>query len=100
MRTIVDIPEDKIRLLDSWCKAEDISRAEAIRRAVDAFVKDIRKTRQKITIADAFGVWASRDDIGDGLVYQEKLRSEWDERDRMIDEWAAYLDKKRGESIP
>jgi hypothetical protein len=98
MRTIVDIPEEKIRLLDGWCKAEGISRTEAIRRAVSKLVEEVCNPRRKISIADAFGVWADRDDIGDALVYQEKLRAEWDERERTMDEWAAYLDKKRGES--
>jgi metal-responsive CopG/Arc/MetJ family transcriptional regulator len=38
-RTIIDIPDAQLRDLDASCKALGISRAEAIRRAVDAFLR-------------------------------------------------------------
>jgi metal-responsive CopG/Arc/MetJ family transcriptional regulator len=38
MRTIVDLPDEQLAALDAYTKSEGISRAEAVRRAVAAFV--------------------------------------------------------------
>ena len=35
VRTIVDLPQEQIRKLALFCRREKISRAEAVRRAVD-----------------------------------------------------------------
>jgi hypothetical protein len=37
-RTIIDIPTSQIRDLDARCRALGISRAEGVRRAVEAFL--------------------------------------------------------------
>jgi len=39
MRTIVDLPQEQIRKLALFCRREKISRAEAVRRAVDRFLR-------------------------------------------------------------
>jgi metal-responsive CopG/Arc/MetJ family transcriptional regulator len=39
MRTIVDLPQEQIRKLALLCRREKISRAEAVRRAVDRFLR-------------------------------------------------------------
>ena len=70
MKTLVDIPEKQIHSLAELCDKYNISRAEAIRRAIDLFIKN-NKTRP----VDAFGAWKNKSD--DGLSYQEKLRDEW-----------------------
>ena len=71
MRTIIDIPEDDIDALKALCEAERISRAEAVRRAVRAYVKGKQADEQD----EAFGLWKDRDE--DGLAYQQRLRDEW-----------------------
>jgi Ribbon-helix-helix protein, copG family len=38
VRTVIDLPEEQIKALDSYRKKERISRAEAVRRAVAAFL--------------------------------------------------------------
>jgi hypothetical protein len=38
VRTIVDLPEEQIKALDAYRKRHGISRAEAVRRAVAAFI--------------------------------------------------------------
>lgn len=53
-RTIIDIPESQLRDLDARCKALGISRAEAIRRAVDEF---LRGAKQEVRAA--YGLWSS-----------------------------------------
>jgi hypothetical protein len=53
-----------------------VSRAEAVRRAVAEHLRRHHTGEAK----RAFGMW--RDMAEDGLAYQERLRSEWDERER------------------
>ena len=51
-RTIIDIPEAQLRDVDSMCKLLGISRAEAVRRALQDFVK-----RNDDVNTDGFGLW-------------------------------------------
>ena len=76
MRTIIDLPTEQVESLDEWCRREGVSRAEAVRRAVAAHLRQHHTSGAK----RAFGMW--RDMAEDGLAYQERLRSEWDERER------------------
>jgi metal-responsive CopG/Arc/MetJ family transcriptional regulator len=72
MRTIVDIPADKLRALDRLTKRREVSRAELIRQAVDGFLRQQHDTDAE----DAFGIW--RHKRVDGLACQQALRQEWD----------------------
>jgi len=76
MRTIIDLPAEQVESLDEWCRREGVSRAEAVRRAVAEHLRKHPTGDAK----RAFGVW--RDMAEDGLAYQERLRGEWDERER------------------
>lgn len=73
MRSIIDLPEEQLDALAEICRREGISRAEAIRRAVAAYVE----TKTPGTPEEAFGLWAERGI--DGLDYERALRSEWEE---------------------
>jgi len=46
MRTIVDIPDEQLGALARLCEKQEISRAEAVRRAVDRLIKE-SKSEQK-----------------------------------------------------
>ncbi len=70
MRTIIDLPADQIDALDKICQREQISRAEAIRRAVSLLIR-----AGDPGDGVAFGLWRDRGE--DGLAYQERLRREW-----------------------
>ena len=72
MRTIVDIPEEQLDELKDFCEQEDISRAEAIRRAIQVFLKQVFPKEKE----EAFGIW--KDKTVDSLKYQKKLRDEWE----------------------
>jgi hypothetical protein len=81
MRTLIDLAERQIEDLSAICAARKLSRAEAVRQAVDAFIAQNRPSREA-----AFGLWKGQairlpgesDPLPeDGLGYQEKLRSEW-----------------------
>lgn len=71
MRTIIDLPDEQIRALDAICGQEQISRAEAIRRAVATMIRS-----RPAAEGQAFGLWSSRAE--DGVTYQQRLRREWD----------------------
>jgi len=71
MRTLIDIPEEDLRLLNQVAKKLSISRAEFVRRSVAA---SLAAHREKMNHA-AFGAWHGFAE--DGLAYQERLRSEW-----------------------
>lgn len=51
-RTIVDIPETQLAEIDRFCRTLGISRAEAVRRALEAYLE-----RTVDVQADGFGLW-------------------------------------------
>jgi predicted transcriptional regulator len=74
MRTLIDLPEDDIAWLDQAARERGRSRAALVRDAVARY----RRDSSGDAIDRAFGVWRNREDVGDGLAYQERLRREWD----------------------
>lgn len=74
MRTLVDLPEEDIQWLDAKAADERISRAALVRAAVAQF----RANESRKGIERYFGLWKRREDIGDGLDYQRKVRGDWD----------------------
>lgn len=73
MRTLVDIPEEDLKLLNGVVKTLDISRAEFVRRAISKSLEPHRRSQGQ----DVFGLWSSR--RVDGRKYQERMREEWQE---------------------
>ncbi len=86
MRAIIDLPDQQLDQLRAVCAREGISRAEAVRRAVEGYLK------RATTVAPpdaAFGLWrdkplpaatgAAQGQPSDpSLSYQQALRSEWE----------------------
>jgi len=70
MRFLADIPDADVEWLDMLAAEQGVSRAELVRRAVAAYRADASGD----AVDNAFGIWKSRDDIGDGLKYQRRLR--------------------------
>ena len=71
MRTLIDIPEEDLKLLTQVAKKLSVSRAEFVRQVV---ATSLAPHRQKMNHA-AFGAWP--DFPEDGVAYQERMRSEW-----------------------
>jgi len=71
MRTIIDLPEKQVAALGDFCAREKISRAEAIRRAVESLLTSQGKTHREAS----FGSWAPR---GNSRSVVDALRSEWE----------------------
>ena len=72
MRTIIELPQDQVNELAALCAREGVSRAEAIRRAVAAYLTVHRMSPDE----DAFGIWRSRN--LDGRAHEDRVRTEWD----------------------
>lgn len=73
MRTIVDLPDEQIDGLSRLCEREQISRAEAIRQAVQKYLSE---QEEAPPLESFFGIWKDRD--FDALEYEDKIRAEWD----------------------
>lgn len=72
MRTIIDIPATTLNEIDGLARSENISRAEAIRRAMIEYLQ--KRARPKPNAG--FGIWKSRKI--DALTHEDDLRSEWE----------------------
>ena len=75
VRTIVELSEAQIKALARLCRREGISRAEAIRRAVDKMVSRDEAAEAREGFQTGFGLWRGR--RTDGRGYVEALRAEW-----------------------
>ena len=51
-RTIIDIPDGQLREMNRVCRALNISRAEAVRRGVNAFLE-----RNQAVEGEGYGLW-------------------------------------------
>ena len=71
MRTIFEIPDEKVKELDRLCKAQKISRAELMRRAIDKYLLDTPLVRREAS----FGIWKKKKI--DSLKYEASIRKEW-----------------------
>ena len=80
MRIIVELPEAQIKALARRCRREGISRAEAIRRAVDKMVSGGEAAEAREGFRSGFGLWRGRQTDGRG--YVEVLRAEWEGKPR------------------
>ena len=90
MRAIVDLPDEQVAKLKSSCARLGISRAEAVRRAIDLFVVSEHNSQIAPSITKAFGLFAKRSGSTnktnpnikakskDGVQYQRALRADWD----------------------
>jgi metal-responsive CopG/Arc/MetJ family transcriptional regulator len=76
MRTLVDIPDDDLAVINKVVKAQSISRAEFIRRAIAQSLTAHRKAQIEKAREAAFGLLAGRSI--DGMEYQERIRQEWE----------------------
>jgi len=72
-RMIITISEQEKQWLGNYSKAHNISIAEAIREGISYLKESQSQALYQKTVNETMGLWAK----GDGLEYQEQLRSEW-----------------------
>ncbi len=78
MRTIIDLRVDQLAELDAIREKEHLSREEVVRRAVDIYLRE----RKRDAFRKGFGAWKHKN--LDGLEYTQKIREEWDDRERRL----------------
>ena len=72
-RTIVTISYEDKAWPESYSNISGISMAEAIRRGISQLKEREERNTFLTLVEETRGIWSK----GDGLSYQEKIRSEW-----------------------
>lgn len=75
-RMIITLSEEDKRWLASYSHAHQISVAEAVRKGIRKLKNDENNQTYRELVKSTSGVWKK----GDGLSFQEKIRSDWDLR--------------------
>jgi hypothetical protein len=73
-KTRITISDDEKSWLESYSRVRGISMAEAIRKAITRLREQEGQSMYQSLVAQTQGIWKE----GDGLEYQNKLRSEWE----------------------
>ena len=77
-RTIISIPEDEKKWLESYGRRNRISSAEVVRRAIREFRRKEPDRSLKAVLEETAGAWTSV--RGDSRSYIDRLRREWERR--------------------
>lgn len=72
-RTIITLPKEDKLWLEAYSKVHEISVAEAIRQGIQTLKNSEKEQTYRQLVMKTVGIWKK----GDGLEYQEKIRSEW-----------------------
>jgi hypothetical protein len=72
-RTIITLSDVERRWLANYTKSHGVSMAEAVRRGIACLKTSQSSDSYRTLVQRTRGVWSK----GDGLSYQERLRSEW-----------------------
>lgn len=75
MKALVEIPQTDLKALKPICELKNISRSEAIRRAIHSYILDNTIHADPNKADKVFGLW--KNSPVDGLNYQRKIRAEW-----------------------
>jgi len=73
MRVLIDLPDDELAELDGLARQNGCSRAAEVREAIRVH---LRSRSGNGWIGRGAGYWRDRDDIGDGVDYQRRLRDD------------------------
>lgn len=73
-RTIITLSDLERRWLTNYTKTHRVSMAEAVRRGIACLKASQRSGSYGAFVQRTKGIWL----MGDGLKYQERLRSEWE----------------------
>ena len=74
MRILTEIPDDDVKQLDAVASKKKSSRAAAIRDAVKLYL--VHNADNNDWIERWAGLWEHRDDIPDGVEYQQAMRED------------------------
>ena len=75
IRTVISLDEESKEWLDQQARAENVSTAEIIRTAVRKYRDE--KKREALPLSELLTQTSGMGKGEDGLVYQRRLRKEW-----------------------
>ena len=75
MPMTISLTEEQEERLAKLCREEDVSRTEAVRRAIARYLDEYRQARRREHRDDVFGMWRGRE--LSGLASERRLRDEW-----------------------
>ena len=75
-RTIITLSEEDKQWLESYSSLHHVSVAEAIRKGIRKLKADELQETYKAIVQESSGIWKE----GNGLAYQNNIRSEWDRK--------------------
>lgn len=78
MRTIIDLTDEQVRRLAEVCERERISRAEAIRRAVDGLLSQSESEQLAQKLRRAAEAWKAERNGETTDQYLGRIRAEWE----------------------
>ena len=73
MRTIIDIPDTQIKILDKLTSQKSVSRAQIIRDAINFYIANQNKNKK--AFEESFGVWKNKKI--NSIKYVQEIRNEW-----------------------
>ncbi|MBI4398312.1 MAG: CopG family transcriptional regulator [Candidatus Omnitrophica bacterium] len=77
VRTLISLPEKDKHWLEGYSQLHHISLAQAVRAAVELYIKQKKDATRREILLKSRGIWPRKEDA---LEYVRKLREEWDER--------------------
>jgi len=77
-RTIISLPEDEKKWLESYGRRNRISSAEVVRRAIREFRQGKPARSLKAVLGETAGTWTSVK--GDSRDYIDAMRKEWERK--------------------
>lgn len=80
VRTLITLAEEDKRWLERYSRAQGLSMAETVRRALRHYRSEVDTRRSGEVLDATAGLWAGRE--VDALDHVRRLRDEWDERHR------------------
>lgn len=77
-RTIISLPEEEKKWLESYGRRHKISSAEVVRRAIGEFRRKKSDKNLNVVLRETAGAWTSI--TGDSRDHIDALRREWDRK--------------------
>ena len=69
--------------------------ADLIREGIDAILAASRSTAMAQSVDDMAGMWSDRDDVSDGVSYENSIRNGWNRRSVLAEKSTKYVATKK-----
>ena len=95
VRTQIYIGEREKSELEILAKKQGVAIADLIRKGIAAVLKESRSSAQESMIDDLYGLWSDRNDIEDGVRYENEIRHEWRPVEKFAEKHLKYGRRKK-----